>query len=192
MGEIREYRPVLRVMAVSGRHDEAFEWAREKAAAHWGAIALESPCFDFSETGYYTRTMGSDLKKQLLGFADLIPQDEVVESKLQSNAWEDEFRKSNDWEEIRPINLDPGYITEAKLVLATTKDRDHRIYLSSGIFAEITLFYQGNRWQSSRWTYPDYKRTDFHEFFDQCRNWLRDRYAAMASEQEKPGQHSNK
>jgi hypothetical protein len=132
---------------------------------------------DFSETGYYTKTMGEGLQKQLLAFSDLIQQDEVVESKLQSNAWEDEFKSSGQWEEDRPVNLDPGYLTEAKLVLATTKDRDHRIYLSRGIFAEVTLFYQGNDWQSSRWTYPDYQRPDFHEFYDRCREHLRKRYA---------------
>lgn len=178
MGDAREYRPVLRVMAVSSRHDNAFSWATEKATEHWGPIELQSECFDFSETGYYTKTMGEGLRKQLLAFADLIPQDEVVDSKLQSNDWENEFRESDSWDEERPINLDPGYITEAKLVLATTKDRDHRIYLRKGILAEVTLFYQGNQWQSSRWTYPDYKRADFHEFFDRCRDYLRQRYAS--------------
>ncbi|QEG24558.1 DUF4416 family protein [Mariniblastus fucicola] len=184
MGEIREFRPVLRVMAVSSRHDEAFDWTIEKAVQHWGPLEIASPPFDFSETGYYQKTMGEGLKKQLLAFTDLIPQDEVVESKLDSNQWEEEFKSLRFWDEPRPINLDPGYITEAKLVLATTKDRDHRIYLRKGIFAEVTLFYQDLRWQSSRWTYPDYERDDFHVFFDQCRDWLRDRYAEMASEQD--------
>ena len=62
-------------------------------------------------------------------------------------------------------------------MLATTKDRDHRVFLRDGVFAEVTLFYQGNRWQGSRWTYPDYRREDFHAFFDQCRNYLRNVYA---------------
>lgn len=179
MGDVREFRPVLRVMAVSSRHESAFSWAIEKATQHWGPLALQSDVFDFSETSYYTRTMGEGLQKQLLAFADLIPQDEVVESKLQSNGWESEFLESGTWEEQRPINLDPGYLTEAKLVLATTKDRDHRIFLRKGIFAEVTLFFQGNRWQNSRWTYADYKRADFHEFFDRCREYLRNRYASM-------------
>lgn len=181
MGNVREYRPVLRVMAVSSRHDEAFTWTIDKAVEQWGSVEVASERFDFSETGYYTKTMGLGLQKQLLAFSDLIQQDEVVESKHQSNDWEDEFKSSRQWEEERPINLDPGYLTEAKLVLATTKDRDHRIYLSRGIFAEVTLFYQGNHWQSSRWTYPDYQRADFHEFFDRCRDRLRKRYAAMAN-----------
>ena len=189
MGDVRDYRPVLRVMAVSSRHASAFSWAIAKASECWGPIAIQSEQFDFSETGYYTKTMGEGLQKQLLAFANLIPQDQIVESKLQSNDWENEFAGSEAWAEERPINLDPGYITEAKLVLATTKDRDHRIYLREGILAEVTLFYQGNQWQNSRWTYPDYKRNDFLEFFDQCREYLRKRYASPEFNK-KPGQQS--
>lgn len=177
MAELRKFRPVLRVMAVSSRHSEAFDWAIEKATQHWGPLAFSSARFDFSETGYYTKSMGEGLQKQLLAFSTLIGQEEIVESKIDSNRWEDEFLNSAKWEVERPINLDPGYITEAKLVLATTKDRDHRVFLRDGVFAEVTLFYQGNRWQGSRWTYPDYRREDFHAFFDQCREYLRDIYA---------------
>lgn len=180
MGEIRKYRPVLRVMAVSSRHDDAFTWAIEKATQNWGKLLVQSDRFDFSETSYYTKTMGDNLQKQLLAFEELVQQDLIVESKLDSNKWEEEFSSLRSWQEKRPINLDPGYLTEAKLVLATTKDRDHRIYLREGIFAEITLFFQGNHWQSSRWTYPDYRRSDFHRFFDNCRELLRDRYARQA------------
>lgn len=195
MGEVREFRPVMRIMAVSSRNDSAFDWALEKAVKQWGPVEFASPRFDFSETGFYTKTMGEGLQKQLLAFTELIQQDLVVDSKLQSNIWEDEFKALQSWPEPRPINLDPGYLTEAKLVLATTKDRDHRIYLSRGIFAEVTLFYQGLRWQSSRWTYPDYKRDDFHDFFNQCREWLRAQYAAAGHRSnvgyiKKPGQHS--
>jgi len=75
----------------------------------------------------------------------------------------------------RPLNLDPGYLTEAKLVLASTKDHAHRIYLGRGIYAEVTLHYQNGRWQSHDWTYPDFQRPDYHLFFSQCRDFFRRR-----------------
>jgi hypothetical protein len=74
--------------------------------------------------------------------------------------------------EPRPLNLDPGYITPAKLLLASTKDHAHRIYLAEGIYAEITLMFRQRRWQPTEWTYPDYRRDDYQEFFSQCREWL--------------------
>ena len=63
------------------------------------------------------------------------------------------------------MNLDPGYITPAKLVLASTKDHAHRLYLADGIYAEVTLAFRGKQWQPLEWTYPDYRRADFQEFF---------------------------
>ena len=62
-----------------------------------------------------------------------------------------------------------------KLVLATTKDRDHRLYLGEGIYAEVTLHYQGGAWRARPWTYPDCARGDYHEFFLRCREHLRGR-----------------
>jgi hypothetical protein len=72
-------------------------------------------------------------------------------------------------QETRPVNIDPGYITAAKLVLASTKDHAHRIYLGQGIFAEITLMYRHGRWEAHEWTFPDYRRGDYHAFFTQAR-----------------------
>ena len=61
----------------------------------------------------------------------------------------------------------------AKLVLASTKDRDHRIYLDRGIFAENTLFFRSGQWQIRPWTYPDYQQADYHQFLMECRDLLR-------------------
>ncbi len=146
------------------------------ATQAWGPICLMSDVFDFTETSFYADTMGSDLRKQFIAFEHLIDPGDIAQTKIQSNHWELEFARTNKFPEQRPLNIDPGYITEAKLVLVTTKDRDHRIYLKDGIFAEITLYYRAGRWTKSRWTYPDYQREDFQRFFEQCREYLRARY----------------
>ena len=57
--------------------------------------------------------------------------------------------------------------------MASTKDFAHRIYLSRGIYAEITLQYRHHRWQHHEYTFPDYRRTDYQEFFEKCREWQR-------------------
>jgi hypothetical protein len=57
--------------------------------------------------------------------------------------------------------------------LASTKDHAHRIYLNDGIYAEVTLAYRRGGWQAFPWTYPDYRRHDFQEFFTRCRESLR-------------------
>ncbi len=175
MGEIAVHKPVLLITAITSRHPEALQWVAETAAAQWGPIVKTSPVFDFTETDFYTDSMGTDLKKQFIAFERLLDPGNIAPTKHLSNQWEQEFATANAYPEQRPVNIDPGYISEAKLVLVTTKDRDHRIYLREGIFAEVTLHFRGGKWTFSRWTYPDYQRSDFQEFFTECRQWLRER-----------------
>ncbi|MEA3227041.1 MAG: DUF4416 family protein [Planctomycetota bacterium] len=72
----------------------------------------------------------------------------------------------------RPVNLDPGIIEPAKLVLATTKDYSHRIYIGKKIYAEVTLVYDKGRWRPLDHTYPDYKQQCYFDFFDRVRTRL--------------------
>jgi hypothetical protein len=172
MGAIQSPDLVLLVIAASTRHDTALAWSRQRAAAHFGPVALASPVFDFSETDYYTATMGPNLKKQFFAFEQLIDPGSLADIKCTTNRWEAEYAALGRHAEPRPLNLDPGYITPAKLVLASTKDHAHRIYLGDGIFAEVTLSYRSGRWQPHEWTYPDYRRDDYQQFFTECRRRL--------------------
>lgn len=176
MGEVGQHRPVMLITAVISRFAEAFDWTRDKSIDLWERIEIESPRFDFVETKFYRDSMGDDLKKQFFAYSKLIDPEKIAAAKITANQWEREFAESSDWPVARPLNIDPGYITEAKLVLATTKDRDHRIFLQQGIFAEVTLHYHDRKWRSDRWTYPDYQRADFQEFFSECRRVLRQKY----------------
>jgi len=173
MGQLLLPDPVLRFCAIYGNRSESLAWAREILTAAWGSPALQSPEWLFNETTYYQATMGSQLKKQLLAFQNLQQPDDLPSWKLQSNQWESDYQNLGGHEVIRAINIDPGYITLAKLVLATTKDRDHRLYLGQGIFAEVTLHYKHGRWQSDRWTYADYQRPEYHDFLNKCRDYLK-------------------
>jgi len=175
MGKIEQPKPVLLIAAVTSRNADAFDWTIQQAEAHWGPVALKSPIFDFTETGFYTESMGSDLKKQLLAFETPFDSSKIASTKHVSNDLEAAYASATTHPEQRPVNIDPGYVTEAKLVLVTTKDRDHRIYLQDGIYAEVTLHYRSKEWHKSRWTYPDYQREDFQGFFSECRVYLRDR-----------------
>jgi hypothetical protein len=169
MGSSSTPNSVLLVVAVSSRYEAAMAWAREQCEARYGAVALSSAAFDFTETDYYTATMGAGLKKQFLAFESLIDPGRLADVKQQTNVLEQEYAATGVHPESRPLNLDPGYITPAKLVLASTKDHAHRLYLRDGIYAEITLAYRHRHWQPMEWTYPDYRREDFQEFFSRCR-----------------------
>lgn len=172
MGEIHEPVPVLMVVAVSSRHEAALQWARERIDATLGPVAMVSDAFDFTETDYYAATMGTGLKKQFVASQRLIGSATVAVVKRMTNDWEAEYAALGGHPEPRPLNLDPGYITPAKLVLASTKDHAHRLHLRDGIYAEVTLIYRHHAWQPMEWTYPDYRRADYQAFFTRCREYL--------------------
>jgi hypothetical protein len=175
MGSLRPHPPVLLLTAVITRHEVVLAWARERCVATWGAIALQSPTFAVTETDYYTPTMGANLGKTFLAFDCTYDPGDVAATKHLTNAWEAEYAALGRHEESRPLNLDPGYLTAAKLVLSSTKDHAHRIYVGHGMYAEITLFYRHGAWQPHEFTFPDYRRADYHAFFTQCREYLKSR-----------------
>lgn len=170
MGEIRQAHRVLRVAAVFTRYPELFEVTRSGLQRQWGPVSIEWEPFLFDYTTYYDQEMGTDLYKCFWAFG-LEDAADLADWKRASNQWEQQWGAP--YPEPRAVNIDPGYVTEAKLVLATTKDRDHRVYLRDGIFAEVTLHYHGGQWRTRPWTYPDYADPKHLPFFEECRKYLR-------------------
>jgi hypothetical protein len=160
------------VLAAFSREEPALDWTREMAETAWGPVALVSERFSFDQTDYYATSMGSDLRKMFLAFRRLIDPAELARIKRLTNQWERAYRETFPCPLPRPLNLDPGYLTLGKLVLASTKDHAHRIYLADGIFAEVTLYFQHGQWRFREWTYPDYRRPEYHAFFTACRQHL--------------------
>lgn len=176
MGEVKQPSPVLFFIAAFSSSIELLDKALDTAVEDFGPLWRKSPDFRFDPyTAYYEPQMGKGLFKTFWAFDWLIDPGELAKIKRRTNCREEEFALS-DGERLgveRPLNLDPGYIDLGKLVLASTKDHGHRIYLSRGIFAEITLSFTQKRWQSLPWTYADYQSEGYQRFFDECRDRLR-------------------
>lgn len=177
MGEIRLKLPVLPIMAVFAPSERILDNSQSIVTAALGEIVLESPTFRFDVfTAYYSSSMGSELYKRFWAFKKLSSPEFLAKMKVKTNEIEADVAQElriNDSDMVkRPLNLDPGYIDLGKLVLASTKDHSHRIYLQKGVFAEVTLIYTQKHWQSLPWTYPDYQSAEYHRFFDQCREFL--------------------
>lgn len=172
MAKPKSTPPAILLAAVFCRNQATLAWAKKQIDQQWGSIGLESPIYDHTETSYYHEEMGQPLVKQFFVIDRLWDPALLSNCKLQSNQWEKELAESGLYPQRRPVNIDPGYLMLNKLVLASAKDRAHRIYLRDGIYAEECLYYVGG-WQSRSWTYPDYRRSDFQEFFDQIRERLK-------------------
>src|SRR5262245_50277615 len=162
--------PAALIVAAFSRHIEALAWALEKLEPVYGPVALASPLVEFNQTAYYEPTMGPGLRKQLLVFRRLVAADCLAEVKRFSNDLEAELARTEAYPEVRPLNLDPGVLSLGKLLLATTKDQAHRVYLRDGIFAEVTLRFHAGTFEPWPWTYADYRQPAVIAFLNEARD----------------------
>lgn len=131
----------------------------------YGAVDWISPELLFDRTKYYAREMGWPLYRRFVSFAQLVTPDKLVEIKLITNEVEQTYLEEGN----RKINIDPGHISAERLVLATGKNYVHRVYLSKGIYADLTLICHGGNFKPLKWTYPDYADPQTIEFFNELR-----------------------
>ena len=143
----------------------------------FGPVDLFSEVMDFDLTHYYDEQMGAPLYRQFVSFEPLVRPDVLAEAKLKTNRIEAELARDVHDRPRRPINLDPGYVELAKLVLASMKNFSHRIYLGRGVYGEVTLMFRDGRWKALPWTFPDYASCRYDPFLTEVRGRLRDRPA---------------
>jgi hypothetical protein len=155
---------------------------RRQIEASYGPVDLETDLLPFEATRYYEREMGSPLQRLFWSFERLIAPEALADLKCETNAIEQAYAMHDSPGWRRRVNLDPGYVDLAKLVLATTKDRQHRLYLGRGIYAEVTLRFTGGRFVPWDWTYPDYRTPEYVTFFDAVRRRYRQQLTALLAE----------
>lgn len=181
MGEIKEHRPVNLIIGMLTSIEELFNVTEAALEKEFGAIGLKSDRIPFVLTGYYQAEMGRNLQRRFFCFDKLIMPDRLADIKLWTNQFEEDLANKGEYTVSRPINLDPGYITEAKAVLASTKDFSHRIYITKGIYAEVTLKYlsEGRQYEPLPWTFPDYKTQQYQQFFLKVRERYREKLKGL-------------
>lgn len=166
MGRITKHPPVKLVIGCIFKEQIILNKAEGILVSHFGAIDYASATLAFTHTDYYKSELGSNLKRRFVSFKKLISPEDFFQTKITANKIEKRLSKG----EFRLINIDPGYMDMAKLILASTKDYKHRIYLNKGIYGEITLFYQNKTFTPWEWTYPDYKSPDYISIFNKIRD----------------------
>ncbi len=144
--------------------DELLFMAEKKLLKKFGIIDFKTTKFPFSHTEYYS-SMGKNLYKVLLSFKKTIKRAKIVNIKLYTNRLEKKLSNK----EKRKINIDPGYLTLSNVYLASCKEFFHRVYLNRGVYLENEFRYVAKQYQPWEWTYPDYKKPEYLEFFHTVR-----------------------
>ncbi|MFH0935990.1 MAG: DUF4416 family protein [Candidatus Omnitrophota bacterium] len=166
MGRISSQRPAVKLIAgFIFKEETVFQKAKVIFEKHFGSIDFQSQPLNFTHTDYYRGEFGEGLYKKIVSFRKLVPPQKLPEIKILTNKAEKRLSFLNK----RLVNIDPGYLDLSKLVLASTKDYAHRIYLNKGIYGEITLFYRNKTFAAWECTYPDYRTPQYLAIFNQIR-----------------------
>jgi len=165
MGSVKKYPPVKLVFGLIYKNENILQQACSNLERRFGKLDFLSQPLDFNYTDYYQKEFGAGLKRKFVSAGKLIRPDDLAKIKTFTNKLEKKFSHSG----CRLINIDPGCLDLSKFILATTKDFFHRIYLSRGIFAELTLFFQDKTFKALDWTYPDYRTAEYIAILKQIR-----------------------
>ena len=182
MGAIRQFTPVKLFVGVLVSNSKFIPSVEERLVALYGPIDHRSDVIPFDFTNYYEAEMGDLIDRVFYSFERLIEADQLPEIKRQTNQLEEELApllKTPSTNVKRPVNLDPGFIEQAKVILASTKNFYHRMYLGAGIFGEVTMHFKNNTYQFFPWTYPDYQSKDYQDFFLRMRQIYRSQLRTM-------------
>jgi len=157
MGQITSFKPEKLVMPVLISRMQMRLSLLEELQTRYGPIDYTSIDLPFSYTRYYDGEMGTPITRFFISFLRLIDPGTLAQVKHETNALESRFTEAG----RRKVNIDPGLLNLSRFILASSKDGSHRIPLSDGVFAEVTLVYERGGYRPLEWTYPDYRSEEY-------------------------------
>lgn len=172
MGLISQPRPVKLFAAILCSFPPLISAVEESLVGCFGPTDLRSESFPFDSTTYYDEEMGAPLARHFVAFERLISPESLAQIKIRTNELEERLA-SGQSRVRRPVNIDPGYLEESKLVLASTKNFSHRILIGQGIYAEVTMHFERKEWRTLPWTFPDFRTGRYNSYFTAMRNCYR-------------------
>jgi len=172
MWELKEPKPVKLIIGILAADKHALEAAVQIINTDLYPIDLTSDIWPFDQTDYYKDQTGENILRQFVSAEKLVEPGCLAKIKHKTNKLEQKLAGQLSLDLPRPVNLDPGVIEASKLILATTKNYSHRIYIGEKMYAEVTLIFDKGTWHPLPYTYPDYRQKCYHDFFDKVRTRL--------------------
>jgi hypothetical protein len=163
MGRISEFNKVKLFCGLIFGETAVAEKAKTELAARFSWIDSQSALVPFTATDYYRVEMGEPLFRQFVSFGGLQDPEKLPEIKFFTNRLEERFLNAGK----RTVNLDPGYLSDANVIIATGKNHFHRVPLRRGIYAHLEYVLKNKQLEFLPWTYPDFKQEEYLVFFRQ-------------------------
>ena len=172
MWKLKGPKPVKLIIGILAADRKCLHAAIEALTDRFGHADFESDVWQFDKTDYYNEETGPNILRQFISIEKLIDPGKLAKIKHKTNKLEQKMAKKLGLPLPRPVNLDPGTIEPSKLILATTKNFSHRIYIGQRMYAEVTLIYDKGSWRPLEHTYPDYRQKCYFDFFLKVRTRL--------------------
>jgi hypothetical protein len=172
MWNLQTPKPAKLIIGILAADEGCLKAAVEAIKAKFGKTDFVSDVWPFDQTDYYRDETGENVLRQFVSVEKLIDPGKLSKIKHKTNKLEQKLAKQSAYDLLRPANLDPGIIEPSKLVLATTKNYSHRIYIGKKMYAEVTLIFDKGIWKPFEYTYPDYRQDCYHDFFSIVRTRL--------------------
>ena len=170
MGQILPAPKVKLIAGLLWGQAGSVEAVKTRLSEAFGPMDMQGDPWEFSYTQYYQDELGATVQRNFVAFEKLVPARELAAIKIRTNAIEEEFAVAGK----RSVNVDPGYVDSSKMVLATTKDGNYRVYMRDGILGQSTLYFEKNSYHAWPWTYPDYRDERTIAFFNAVRKKFHD------------------
>ena len=172
MWELQDPKPVKSIVGILAADERCLAAASDALSSSLGPFDLVSEAWAFTDTDYYVAEIGMHPLRQFVSIGELVDPGTLAQTKHRTNTIERELAGRLATGLPRPVNLDPGLIEPSKLVLASTKNFAHRIYIGRQMYAEVTLVFDKGRWRPLPYTFPDYHRPEYADFLSTVRDRL--------------------
>jgi len=172
MWKLKGPKPVKLIIGILAADRKCLHVAIEALTDKFGHADFVSDVWQFDKTDYYNDETGPNILREFISIEKLIDPALLAKIKHKTNKIEQKLAKKLGLPLTRPVNLDPGIIEPSKLILATTKNFSHRIYIGKKMYAEVTLIFDKGCWRALGHTYPDYRQKCYFDFFIKVRTRL--------------------
>lgn len=172
MWQLHDPKPVKLIVGILAADENCLAAAEKNIETEFGSIDFKSDVWPFTQTEYYKEEIGPNVLRRFVTIEKLIVPGDLAQIKHRTNEMEKRLTGRLNLAWPRPVNLDPGIIEPSKLILASTKNFSHRIYIGNKMYAEVTLIYDKGRWKYFEYTFPDYRQKNYQEFFSTVRSRL--------------------
>jgi hypothetical protein len=167
MGSTKKFEEEKLIIGLIYPNEDVYEKALSIMKERFGEVDFSTEEFSFSKefSDYYDGELGGEGLRRIVSFEKTVDASYQADIKLFTNEVELRFADKAG----RKVNIDPGFISHGRVMLATTKGTGFRIPLKDGIYTELTLYYARGEWQKLPWTYRDYQSPRVQEFLTKVR-----------------------